>query len=173
MGSISSMPPIGKERITFEEWLDCSGVLYDWADCYDNKNWYGLMDIIAPKLTIDYDKVNNAKFTDLPSEKYIEMMADPLFLGDELISSQHLIGATKWEKVSDEEIVSHHQSRAAHQRFEDVRRKDVAVKGHGHGTVTTFYKKVDGRWKWAGIKTKVIWNEFDFEHVFRGVAGKE
>ncbi|KAH0848897.1 hypothetical protein AYO21_10635 [Fonsecaea monophora] len=122
---------------------------------------------------IDYDKVNNAKFTDLPAEKYIAMMSDPLFLGDELVASQHLIGATKWEKVSDVEMVSHHQSRAAHQRFEDVRRRDVAVKGHGHGTVTTFYKKIDGQWKWAGIKTKVIWNEFDFEHVFRGAAGKE
>jgi scytalone dehydratase len=101
------------------------------------------------------------------------MMSDPLFLGDELISSQHLIGATKWEKISDEEIISHHQSRAAHQRFEDVRRKDVAVKGHGHGTVTTFFKKIDGQWKWGGIQTKVIWNEFEFERVFRGAAGKE
>ncbi|PGH19879.1 hypothetical protein AJ80_03798 [Polytolypa hystricis UAMH7299] len=109
---------------------------------------------------------------DLPSEKFVEMMADPLFLGDPLVESQHFIGATKWERVSDEEIISHHQSRAAHQRFADDTRTTVAVKGHGHGTVTTFFKKIDGVWKWAGIRTKVIWNEYDFENVFRGAAGK-
>lgn len=158
------------------------------------QNWDGLRDILAPKLLVshtsqlspnanprphthipqvDYAKVNNAKFVDLPAEKYIEMMSDPLFLGDPLIVSQHLIGATKWEKISDEEVVSHHQSRAAHQRWADEQRSVVAVKGHGHGVVTTFYKKLDGVWKWAGIRTKVIWNEYDFEHVFIGKAGKD
>lgn len=121
---------------------------------------------------VDYAKVNNAKFVDLPAEKYIEMMSDPLFLGDPLIVSQHLIGATKWEKISDKEIISHHQSRAAHQRWTDDKRNEVAVKGHGHGVVTTLYKQINGKWKWAGIRTKVNWNEHDFEHVFRGSAGK-
>ncbi|EON61277.1 scytalone dehydratase [Coniosporium apollinis CBS 100218] len=167
------MGSVGQQSITFEEWLACSAVLYDWADNYDNKNWDGLRDILAPKLLVDYAKVNNAKFVDLPAEKYIEMMSDPLFLGDPLIVSQHLIGATKWEKISDEEVVSHHQSRAAHQRWADEQRSVVAVKGHGHGVVTTFYKKLDGVWKWAGIRTKVIWNEYDFEHVFVGKAGKD
>ena len=121
---------------------------------------------------INYANVNNAKFTDLPADEFIQMMRDPLFLGDPLVASQHMIGATKWRKVSDEQIVSQHQSRAAHQRFDDESRTAVAVKGHGHGVVTTTFKKIGGTWKWAGIQTKVYWNEYDFENVFRGSAGK-
>lgn len=99
------------------------------------------------------------------------MMKNPLFLGDPNIDSQHLLALSKWEKISDTEIVSHHQSRAAHMRWEEGRKK-IAAKGHGHGLVITTYRKVDGVWKWAGIKTKVRWNEHEFEKVFLGSAGK-
>ena len=99
------------------------------------------------------------------------MMKNPLFLGDPNIDSQHMLGLSKWEKISDTEIVSYHQSRAAHMRWNDGR-KTVAAKGHGHGLVTTFYKKIGDEWKWAGIETKVRWNEHEFEKVFMGAAGK-
>ena len=99
------------------------------------------------------------------------MMRNPLFLGDPNIDSQHMLGLSKWERISDTEIVSQHQSRAAHVRWNEGR-KTVAVKGHGHGLVTMTYKKVDGVWKWAGIKTKVRFNEHEFEKVFLGSAGK-
>lgn len=99
------------------------------------------------------------------------MMKNPLFLGDSNIDSQHMLGLSKWEKISETEIVSYHQSRAAHMRWNDGR-KTVAAKGHGHGLVTTTYRLVDGEWKWAGIKTKVRFNEHDFEKVFLGSAGK-
>jgi scytalone dehydratase len=75
------------------------------------------------------------------------------------------------EKLSDTEIKSQHQSRAAHQRWEEGR-GDIAAKGRGHGLVTTFYRKVDGVWKWASIQTKVDFNEHEFERVFVGSAGK-
>lgn len=99
------------------------------------------------------------------------MMKDPLFLGDPNIDSQHLLGGSRWEKISENEIVSHHQVRAAHMRWEDGRKK-VAAKGHGHGLVAMTYKLVEGRWKWAGIKTKVRFNEHEFEKIFLGSAGK-
>lgn len=121
---------------------------------------------------MSYDKVNNVKASNMPRSQFVGMMRDELFLGDPLIASQHLIGATKWERVSDDEVVSRHQSRAAHMRYADEKRRDVAVKGHGHGVVTTFFKRIDGEWRWAGIKTLVIFNEYDFENVFRGAAGK-
>ncbi|KAE8152727.1 Scytalone dehydratase [Aspergillus avenaceus] len=156
---------------TFEEWLAVSELAFEWAESYDSKDWTRLRSILAPTLTIDYDKVNNSKFLDLPADRFVEMMKDPLFLGDSNIDSQHMLGLTKWEKKSDDEIVSHSQSRAAHVRWEEGR-KEVAAKGHGHGVVTTTYRKVDGEWKWAGIKTLVRWNEYEFEKVFRGAAGK-
>jgi scytalone dehydratase len=99
------------------------------------------------------------------------MMENPLFLGDPNIDSQHMLGLSKWERISDTEIISHHQSRAAHMRWNQGR-KTIAAKGHGHGLVVTTYKKVDGEWKWAGIKTRVRFNEHEFDKVFLGSAGK-
>ena len=99
------------------------------------------------------------------------MMQNPEFLGDPNIDSQHLLALSKWEKISDTEIRSEHQSRAAHVRWSDGR-KNVAAKGHGHGLVKTTYKKVGEDWKWAGIETRVRFNEYDFDKVFLGSAGK-
>lgn len=99
------------------------------------------------------------------------MMKNPLFLGDPNIDSQHLLGLSRWEKISETEIVSHHQSRAAHIRWNEGR-ETIAAKGHGHGRVTTTYKLIGDEWKWAGIATKVRFNEHEFEKVFRGTAGK-
>ncbi|KAL9003235.1 MAG: hypothetical protein Q9188_003875 [Gyalolechia gomerana] len=144
---------------------------FEWAESYDEKDWERLRRILAPTLTIDYAKVNNAKFVDLPADDFVTMMKNPLFLGDSNIDSQHLLGLSKWEKTSASEIVSHHQSRAAHMRWDDGR-NTIAAKGHGHGLVTTIYRLIDGEWKWAGIKTKVRFNEYDFEEVFLGSAGK-
>lgn len=120
---------------------------------------------------IKYAKVNNAHHIDLPADDFVAMMKDPLFLGDPNIDSQHMLGLSKWEKVSDTEIISYHQSRAAHIRWNDGR-KSVAAKGHGHGLVKTTYKKIGDEWKWAGIETTVRWNEHEFDQVFRGAAGK-
>lgn len=96
-----------------------------------------------------------------------------MFLGDPLIDSQHLFGAAaKWVKESDTEISCCHQSRAAHVRWTDEKKTDVAAKGHGHGNVLIKYRKVEGVWKWAGIKTHVRWNEHEWENIFKGLDGK-
>ena len=118
------------------------------------------------------------------------MMRNPLFLGDPNIASQHLLALSKWEKVSDGEIHSWHQSRAAHVRYVDKdmgqekegekgggtgdkgQGRTVAAKGHGHGLVKTVYRKVGEEWRWAGIETRVRFNEYEFEKVFLGAAGK-
>jgi scytalone dehydratase len=107
----------------------------------------------------------------MPAAEFVEMMKNPLFLGDKNIDSQHLLGLSKWGKVSDVEILSHHQSRAAHVRWNEGK-ETVAAKGHGHGLVKMTYKKIDGTWKWGGIATKVDFNEHEFERVFLGSAGK-
>lgn len=102
------------------------------------------------------------------------MVSNPLFLGDPLVDSQHLIGgAAKWVKQSDTEIVGFHQSRAAHIRWTDEEKSSVAATGHGHGHIEVLYRKVDGAWKWSGITTHVRWNEHEWERVFLGVDGKK
>ncbi len=80
--------------------------------------------------------------------------------------TQHFIGGTKWEKVSDTEITGYHQLRVPHQRYKDSSRKEVVVKGHAHSQNTHWYKKVDGVWKFAGLCPDIRWGEYDFDRVF-------
>ena len=52
----------------------------------------------------------------LPAEEFIGMISSKDVLGDPLLMTQHFIGGTKWEKVSDDEVIGTHQLRvhAAH-----------------------------------------------------------
>ena len=106
----------------------------------------------------------------MPAEAYIHMISDGGFLGDPLVKTQHLLGATWWERLSDTEVIGHHQLRAAHNRFTDLTFQRVDRRGHGHATNEHFYRKVDGVWKFAGLRPKVRWNEYDFEQVFKGIS---
>ncbi|KAF2132460.1 NTF2-like protein [Dothidotthia symphoricarpi CBS 119687] len=159
------------KKPTFEEWLDCSELAFEWARSYDEKDWDRLARMLAPTVSVNYSGVNNSKSDDMPAASFVEMMRDPLFLGDKHIDSQHMLALSKWEKISNTEIVSQHQSRAAHMRWNEGR-ETIAAKGHGHGLVKMFYKKINGEWRWGGIATKVDFNEHEFENVFVGSAGK-
>ena len=92
--------------------------------------------------------------------------SDPNVLGDPLLKTQHFIGGTKWEKVSDTEITGYHQLRVPHQRYKNKDMKDVVVKGHAHSFNTHWYKKVNGVWKFAGLCPDIRWSEYDFDKVF-------
>ena len=94
------------------------------------------------------------------------MASDPHVLGDPLLKTQHFIGSSKWEKVSDTEVVGWHQLRVPHQRYTDATKTQVAVKGHAHGTNQHYYRKVDGKWKFAGLAVEIKWAEFDLDKVF-------
>ncbi len=99
------------------------------------------------------------------------MASDPHVLGNPLLKTQHFIGSSKWEKVSDSEAVGWHQLRVPHQRYTDESRTEIAVKGHAHGTNQHWYRKVDGIWKFAGLAPEIKWGEFDFDKVFE--TGRE
>lgn len=107
----------------------------------------------------------------MPAADYLKMISDPLVLGDETLMTQHFIGQTKWEKVSDDEVVGWHQLRVPHQRYTDTTRKEVKVKGHAHSYNQHWYKKVNGVWKFAGLNPDIRWGEFDFDKIFE--AGRE
>ncbi|MCJ1479891.1 hypothetical protein MMC06_000045 [Schaereria dolodes] len=104
----------------------------------------------------------------MPAEEFVAMMSQPGFLGDPLIHTQHHIGASKWEKLSDDDAVGYHQLRAAHQRYTSLDMKTVENKGHGHAMIKHVYKRVNGEWKFAGLRPTVRWNEFEFEKIFKG-----
>jgi scytalone dehydratase len=99
---------------------------------------------------------------------FMTMITSPEFLGDPCVKTQHLLGATRWQRTSDTTVVGHHQLRAAHQVYTGPDLKTVKLRGHSYATNEHYYKKVDGVWKFAGLKPTVRWNEHDFEKVFKG-----
>lgn len=105
----------------------------------------------------------------MPTADFIAMVTDDDFLGDPCIKTQHLIGASRWVKVSDHFVIGYHQLRAAHQVYTGPDLKTVKLRGHSHATNEHYYQKTaDGAWKFAGLKPTVRWNEHEFEKVFKG-----
>ncbi|KAH8769289.1 Scytalone dehydratase [Hyaloscypha finlandica] len=154
------------EPLTFEEVTGCMAACFEWADSYDSKNWDRLRKCIAPTLRIDYRSFLDKIWEAMPAEEFVTMASDPKVLGNPLLKTQHFIGGTKWEKVSDEEIIGWHQLRVPHQKYTDATMSEVAVKGHAHSTNQHWYKKIDGEWKFAGLNPEIRWSEFDFDKVF-------
>lgn len=144
----------------------CMAAVFEWADSYDSKDWVRLSKCIAPTLRIDYRSFLNQIWEAMPADEFVAMASNPDVLGDPLLKTQHFIGGTKWEKVSDDEIIGYHQLRVPHQKYADASMTTVAVKGHAHSHNTHWYKKVNGVWKFAGLNPEIRWAEYDFDKVF-------
>ncbi|KAI9730420.1 MAG: centractin- actin- protein of the dynactin complex [Cirrosporium novae-zelandiae] len=155
--------------ISFKDYLELNKVVFDWGDSFDTKDWKRLRGIIAPTMLVDYTQIGMRKWDSMSADEFMAMVSHEGFLGDPLVKTQHLIGGTWWEKLSDTEVIGHHQLRAAHQVYEDSSMTKIRVKGHGHATNELYYRKIDGVWKFAGLKPRVNWNEYDFDSVFKGM----
>ncbi|TGO49993.1 hypothetical protein BCON_0194g00030 [Botryotinia convoluta] len=173
-------------RISFEDYLDLTALVFDWGDSYDAKvtqpqtslppnpphlltlpqDWKRLESIIAPELLVDYTTIGKARWEAMPASQFMAMVTDDDFLGDPCVKTQHLLGATRWEKISDDYVIGHHQLRAGHQVYVNADLVEIKLKGHSHATNEHYYKKVDGVWKFAGLKPLVRWNEGDGENDF-------
>lgn len=123
----------------------------------------------------------------MPATDFISIMSNVGFVGDPLVHTQHHIGASKWQKLSEDEIIGHHQLRAAHQRYKSADLKIVENRGHGHAIIKHYYRKIytpdrekaaeegqgvgagDWEWKLAGLRPTVRWNDFEFEKIFKGL----
>lgn len=101
----------------------------------------------------------------MSSEEFVQVAGSKHFLGDANIYTQHLLGSSCYEKLSDTEINGKYQIRAAHVRYTDLETKEVKAKGHGHGVVHHSYKKIDGQWKLSGVRPQVRWTEDNFAEV--------
>ncbi len=107
----------------------------------------------------------------MPAAEFLAMVSSPAVLGDPTLKTQHFCGASKWESVSPTEVIGWHQLRVPHQKYTDESLTTVAVKGHAHSTNQHWYRKVDGVWKFAGLKPEIRWFEYDFDKVFE--SGRE
>jgi scytalone dehydratase len=148
------------------------------------QDWARLRKCIAPTLRIDYRSFLNKIWEAMPAEEYVAMVSDPKVLGDPRLMTQHFQGASKWEKVSDDEIIGYHQLRVPHQRYTDETRSAVALKGHAHSSNTRklsfarpyrsrtinrllicsldWYKKIDGEVRFALISYTPRWFVTDY-----------
>ena len=117
-------------------------------------------------MRIDYRSFLDKIWEAMPADEYVAMASDPHVLGDPLLKTQHFIGSSKWEYVSETEAIGWHQLRVPHQRYTDESRTEIAVKGHAHGSNQHWYKKIDNVWKFAGLAPIIRWGEFDFDSVF-------
>lgn len=122
-------------------------------------------------MRIDYRSFLDKIWEAMPAAEYVAMASDPHVLGNPLLKTQHFIGSSKWEYVSETEAIGWHQLRVPHQRYTDESRKEVAIKGHAHGSNQHWYRKINGVWKFAGLAPIIRWGEFDFEGVF--ASGRE
>ena len=102
----------------------------------------------------------------MPAEEFLDSMSSVEFLGDLHIRTQHFMGAAKYERVSETEIIGNYQIYAAHQRYTDLTLERVENRGHGHSCIKHWYKKIDGSWKLAGLCPRVYWNELRFDKIF-------
>ncbi|KAL3430240.1 Scytalone dehydratase [Aspergillus tetrazonus] len=102
----------------------------------------------------------------MPAPDFLAMVSNERVLGNKRFKTRHFVGITKWELNSDDEIVGYHQMRVAHQKYADDDLKEVAVKGHAHGKGTIWYRKVDGEWKFAGIRPEIRWSEYDHDKIW-------
>lgn len=137
------------------------------------QDWPRLRSILAPTLLVDYTTIGKARWENMSSRDFMTMVTSPDFLGDPCVKTQHLLGATRWEKISSTEVIGHHQLRAAHQVYTAPDLKEVKLRGHSYATNEHYYTKVDGVWKFAGLKPRVNWNEHEFEKVFKGSYTEE
>ncbi|KAL1892002.1 Scytalone dehydratase [Sporothrix stenoceras] len=165
--SLTAAPkPAPSTDISFEDYLGLLSAAYEWADSYDSKDWDRLRRCIAPTLRIDYRSFLNKLWEAMPADEYIAMISDPNVLGNPLLRTQHFFGASRWERVSDTEVIGYHQLRVPHQVYTDASLSTVAVKGHAHSANQHWYRKVDGVWKFAGLDPQIRWFEYDFDKVF-------
>ncbi|KAJ4392328.1 Scytalone dehydratase [Gnomoniopsis smithogilvyi] len=167
MGSM----PGSSDEISFSDYLGINAALFEWADSYDSKDWTRLSKCIAPELRIDYRSFLNKIWEAMPASDFLAMISDTSVLGNPLLRTQHFIGGSRWEKVSETEVIGHHQLRVPHQIYTDASLKEVRIKGHAHSYNKHWYRKVDGVWKFAGLAPEIRWGEYEFEKIFE--SGRE
>jgi len=149
-----------------------SKALFDLFDSYDQKDWERLRRNTTPTVRVEYSGIGFQNWPEMPLDDYITMCSNSKFLGDPCTMTQHLVGASYFERVSETEAIGYHQLRAAHQVYTAPDLKEVKFLGHAQATNLHWYKNVDGVWKFAGLKPKVLWGEGGWSKVWdRGEGG--
>lgn len=117
--------------------------------------------MLAPSIRLDFRGLHGALHDQISPDEYVAILSDKKLIGDERLKTQHLVGASKWERVSDGAIEVVLQLRVAHQRYTADDLQVVENKGHAHGFATHRYRKFQGAWKLESVAPKLVWSEYD------------
>ena len=141
----------------------CEATIFDWAEAADTKNFAQFQKVFAPRLDYDYTSLGATAAKDTPKTELIDWATG--ILKNPKMKTQHLIGVSKWELISDTEIVGHHQISAAHYLYHDEACKDLHMVGVGRATNDYTYKKIDGEWLIAGLTVNVRFSDPDLGKI--------
>lgn len=80
----------------------------------------------------------------MPADDFVKLVSSPTVLGDPDLKTQHFVGASRWECVSENEVVGYHQLRVPHQKktkMEEQRKRDDSRKNGM--SYNSYFWKVD------------------------------
>ena len=143
------------------DYLEIRNIAFEWSESYDNKDWDRLRQILATKTRLDFRGLMGSLHDDLSADDYVAILASPKLLGNKRLKTQHQLGGSKWELLSDGSVLVSHQIRVAHQRYTDESLSEVANKGHAHGVTQHWCREIDGAWKLEGVASKLNFAEYD------------
>ncbi|PSN73804.1 NTF2-like protein, partial [Corynespora cassiicola Philippines] len=137
------------------------------------QDWARLELILLSELNIDYTAVMGPgmEWPRMSAADFVAMMSRADQLGNPLVSTQHLLGGSSWQRTGTTEITGVHQIRAAHIRYaaDQSGNKSESILGiaHSHAVVEHLYRK-DGNetWKLAGVRPTVLFNEGNLSAIF-------
>ncbi|KAF3394931.1 putative scytalone dehydratase [Talaromyces pinophilus] len=109
-------------------------------------------------MEVDYSDINGKKFDAMSAADFISMVSSDGMLGSPLLRTQHLIGASKWKKSSDAEVIAYHQLQSSQTRYENVGSKVIKDESTRRVTIRHTFRKINGTWKLEGIKPSLCWD---------------
>ena len=156
-------------NVSFNQTQACQRVAHEWAESMDTKDWRRLQLCLAPIVDVDYSSIAGFKDSEMSSESYVALVSSESVLGNPLIKTQHLLGSTSWQRISDATTIGRHQIRAAHQRYGDGSLERVVAHGHTHGLNVFTYEEIQGKWKLRRLQALARWVEGDLRQVFKSL----
>ena len=145
--------------LTAADYLEIRNIAFEWAESYDLKDWDRLQGCLAPSIRLDFRDLGGSLHESLTPEEYAAILTG--VIGDKRLMTQHHLGGSKWERLSDGTVRAWHQLRIAHQRYADESLSVVVNHGHGHGVVQHGYRKINGAWKLEMVVPDNHWSEYD------------
>jgi scytalone dehydratase len=143
------------------DYLEIRNAAFEWGESYDTKDWDRLRRCLAPSIRLDFRSLRGELHENISPDEYVAILSGMHLLGDPRVKTQHLMGASSWECLSDGSVHVWHQIRVAHQRYADEELSAVVNKGHGYGATQHWYRKIEGVWKIEGVVPKLEWSEYD------------